>query len=879
MSSASSVVTYTSVYTDSMPGRVFLGSDEDLLDGGSPRVILYGYNRLPMQPELDLEEDPKEYKNDESEDGSVDYPMDVGDDGDDDDGDSSGDDADDDDEDEEEEDAHLALVDSVVVIPTVKLVTPPEGIKPIIPPPATDIATTRARITIWLQSSISLPPEAEVERILAMPTPPPSLLVSLSPPSAGERLARCTAHLHIHHQHLYHHHYYHHLGVLPKSKHSGWPPPRPLLMQLLPHYHHRQLPPPLYIPPLVDRKDDVPEIEMPPRKRLCLSILSSRYEIGENSTARPTRGREIDYGFVSTLMLKRDDEGLERLDESHSSHEDKRRNVQTVRPCFYVDFMKCQPLDFKGTEGMVKFATCTLLDAALTWWNSQIRSLGHDAYSMTREVLKKKMTDKYYPQGEIKKLKIKLWNLKSSKPKTLDETIELDNDFMDQKLRTYAERQTNNKMKADDLSKNNHGHQQPPAKRQIVTKVYNMGSGEKKPYEGNLPKEEKECIEGPRLQWRHRCVPLNNRYASILFNTSADRIFISTAFSSLIDIIPTPLGNSYDVKLADGKIVGRREKSIFLAQISAKKEEDKSEGKQLKDVPIVRDFPKVFLEDLSGLPPTRPKLCSSPILALPEGSEDFVVYCDALHKGLGAVLIQREGKANVVADALIRKKRVEPLRVQALVMTIGLDFPKQILEAQIEALKPENLENEDVGGMIRKDIPKEKSKPRADGNLCLNGRSLLPCYGDLRSVIIKYLTCAKSRTNIKGRRDCRTIWALYGRKCRSPVCWVKVEKAQLTGPEMIQETTENIIRIKKRIQAAQDRQKSYADLKQKLMEFEVGDRLELPHELSKVHHTFHVSNLKKCYTDNPLAMSWKDHVNDKLQFVEEPIKIIEREIK
>ncbi|GJX43929.1 putative reverse transcriptase domain-containing protein [Tanacetum coccineum] len=118
----------------------------------------------------------------------------------------------------------------------------------------------------------------------------------------------------------------------------------------------------------------------------------------------------------------------------------------------------------------------------------------------------------------------------------------------------------------------------------------------------------------------------------------------------------------------------------------------------------------------------KQKLCSAPILALPEGSEDFVVYCDASHKGLGAVLMQREkviayasrqlkiheknytthdlelgSIANVVADALSRKERIKPLRVRALVMTIGLDLPKQILEAQIEALKPENLENEDVG--------------------------------------------------------------------------------------------------------------------------------------------------------------------------------------
>ncbi|GJW57710.1 putative reverse transcriptase domain-containing protein [Tanacetum coccineum] len=94
------------------------------------------------------------------------------------------------------------------------------------------------------------------------------------------------------------------------------------------------------------------------------------------------------------------------------------------------------------------------------------------------------------------------------------------------------------------------------------------------------------------------------------------------------------------------------------------------------------------------------------------------------------------GKENVVADALSRKERIEPLRVRALVMTIGLNLPKRILEAQIEAQKLENLVNEDVGGMIRKDIPRERLEPRANGTLCLHGRSWLPCYGDLRSVIM-----------------------------------------------------------------------------------------------------------------------------------------------
>nr|GEW26901.1 putative reverse transcriptase domain-containing protein [Tanacetum cinerariifolium] len=264
-------------------------------------------------------------------------------------------------------------------------------------------------------------------------------------------------------------------------------------------------------------------------------------------------------------------------------------------------------------------------------------------------------------------------------------------------------------------------------------------------------------------------------------------------------------------------------------------------------------------------------------------------------------------------------------------MTISLDLPKQILAAQIEALKPENLKKEDVGGMIRTDIPMERLEPHTDRTLCLNGKSWLPCYGDLRSVIRH--ESHKSKYSIhpgseKMYQDVKKLYwwanmkadiATYVSKCLT-CAKAEVGESQLTGPKLIQEMTEKIVLIKQRMQAAQDRQKNYADRKQKPMEIKIGDRvmlkvspwkgvvrfgkqrklnlryvrpfkvlakvgkvaykLELPQELSRVHHTFHVLNLKKCYSDEPLVMPLEGvHIDDTLQFVEEPVEMMEREIK
>nr|GEX45853.1 putative reverse transcriptase domain-containing protein [Tanacetum cinerariifolium] len=130
--------------------------------------------------------------------------------------------------------------------------------------------------------------------------------------------------------------------------------------------------------------------------------------------------------------------------------------------------------------------------------------------------------------------------------------------------------------------------------------------------------------------------------------------------------------------------------------------------------------------------------------------------------------------------------------------------------------------------------------------------------------------------------------ALYGRKCRSPICWAEVGERQLTGPEIIHETTEKIVQIKSRIQAVHDRQKSYADVRRKPVEFQVGDKVMLKvspwkgviQQLNIVHSTFHVSKLKKCMADEPLAIPLDEiQVDNKLNFIKEPVEIMDREVK
>ncbi|GJY99463.1 reverse transcriptase domain-containing protein [Tanacetum coccineum] len=382
----------------------------------------------------------------------------------------------------------------------------------------------------------------------------------------------------------------------------------------------------------------------------------------------------------------------------------------------------------------------------------------------------------------------------------------------------------------------------------------------------------------------------------------------------------------------------------------------------------------------------KQKLCSAPILALPEGSENFMVYCDASRKGLGVVLMHKE---RVIAYAFRQLKIHEnnyttlDLELEAVVFTLKMwrhylydtksdkmyqDLKKLYWWPNMKAKIATYVEN------ITMDlITKLPKTPTGQDTIWVivdrltKSAHFLPMRENdsmekltrqyMRDVVSKHgtqldmstayhlQTDGQSERTIQTLEDmlracvidfgkgwdrhyCRwsfsykqisyhmyqsvcTFEALYDRKCRSPICWAEVGDAQLTGPKIVHETTEKIFQIKKRIQAAHDRKKSLADRNRKPMEFQVGDMvmlkvspwkgviklnpryigpfkvlskvgtvayiLELPDQLIRVYSTFHVSNLNKCYADEPLAISlYEIQIDDKLNFIEELFEIMDR---
>ncbi|GJR61606.1 hypothetical protein Tco_1503768 [Tanacetum coccineum] len=313
MSFASSAVTYTSVYTDSEPGRPVAPPSLDYVPGPEhppspvevpyipepeyPEYLVPSDDKAPMEdqplpsdaspvalsPGYVADSDPEE----DPEEDHANYPADEGDD-DDEPFDDDNDDDDTDDEDEEpfkdeEREEHLAPTDSLAipVIDLVPLAEDTEAFKTdeAAPTHVPSLRRHTARMAVRPQTPVPLPSEAEVERLIALPIPPPSLLTLLSSPLpqiSSPPLPPPPSSLHL-------------PPLVPTSL--------PIPLSLLP-----PLPASLFIPP-VDRREDTSEAELPPRKRLCLTTLTSRYKVGESlmATPRPTGGHRVDYGFIGTL--------------------------------------------------------------------------------------------------------------------------------------------------------------------------------------------------------------------------------------------------------------------------------------------------------------------------------------------------------------------------------------------------------------------------------------------------------------------------------------------------------------------------------------------------------------------------------------------------
>ncbi|GJR39613.1 reverse transcriptase domain-containing protein [Tanacetum coccineum] len=466
-----------------------------------------------------------------------------------------------------------------------------------------------------------------------------------------------------------------------------------------------------------------------------------------------------------------------RVRNGYNSNGSGPRPAQTARECSYSEFLKCKPLDFKGTEGVVgltrwfekmesvfsisncpaasqvKFATCTLQDDALTWWNSHVKTTTPEvAHAMPWAALKKMMTDKYCPKGEIKKIETEMWNLKvkgtdvvaynrrfqqlalmcsrmfpeevdkiekyigglpdmilgsvkASKSKTMQEVIEFTTELMEDKTHfggvtpstpwfSPRIRLANNNNNNNNNRNNNNNNQQGNGcfecgaqghfKRNCL-KLNNNDCGNQagnnrapaKVYAiGNVGANPDNVVAGTFL--------LNNRYAYILFDTGADRSFVSTAFSTLLDIIPNTLDHGYNVELADVNFqidlvpgaapVARAPYRLAPSEMKELSEQLKTVLQGLYKTPVphpgssrlvwgqkkeriipgssrveylLEDRPKVRLSPTEEQ--ARARRASEDNIGVVEergvyliGSEDFIAYCDASKKGLGAVLIQRE---------------------------------------------------------------------------------------------------------------------------------------------------------------------------------------------------------------------------------------------
>nr|GEX71182.1 putative reverse transcriptase domain-containing protein [Tanacetum cinerariifolium] len=530
----------------------------------------------------DLEEDPEE--------DHADYPADGGDD----------DDElfDDDDEDGEpfkdEEEEYLAPVDS----PTIPITDPV--------PVAED---TEAFET---DEHASTP----VERLLTLPSSPPFLLSPWSSP-----LPQIPS-----------------PPLLPPPSSLHLPPPiptsLPLPLSLLP-----PLPASLSIPSPIDRREDTPEAELPPCKRLCLTTSASRYEVGESLTAalKPTGGHRADYGFISTMDAEIRRQRTEEVgygirdvwvDPTKAIEENNmppRRSFAAARAAASMttatveQLIKERPLTFKGTEGVVvlaqwfekmesvfhisncavknqvKFATCTFLENAIAWgeikkleiklWNLKVKGTDVASYTLHFQELELMYGRMFHEESdEVEKyvggLPDMIWgNVISYQPKIMKQASEFANDQMDQKVLTISKRKVEQKRKMEFNVGNNQRYQQQN-KRHNTGRAYTARPGEKRECTGLLPLYTK-------CNYHHKgpCAPRCNKCKKIGHLAR--------------DCKSSRPNDSPKLKS------GNRGNRGGNGNAPTKETKDKPGEKRLEDVPVVRDFPEVFPEDFSGLPPTR----------------------------------------------------------------------------------------------------------------------------------------------------------------------------------------------------------------------------------------------------------------------------------
>nr|GEX24353.1 putative reverse transcriptase domain-containing protein [Tanacetum cinerariifolium] len=417
---------------------------------------------------------------------------------------------------------------------------------------------------------------------------------------------------------------------------------------------------------------------------------------------------------------------------------------------------------FSKVACQVKFASCTLQESALTWWNSYMRAVGQDvAYAMPWVVLKRMITSKYCPMDEIQKLESKMFpeeaakveryigglpdkihgSVKASKPQSMKEEIEFAIEIMDKKMITHAERdkkpfggtkplcpkcnyhhdglctpKCNNckkicrwahGCKGRPTATNNNNNNNQRAQRANARGITCFECRVQGHYKSECPKLKNGnqgnqtgngnvvaiayAVGTVRTNPNSNIVTgtflLNNCYASVLFDTGADRSFVSTAFSSLIDIIPTTLDHGYDVELADGRIIW-----VIAYGLRKLKVHEKNYTTHDLELGAVVFALKIWWYYMYGT--------------------NCTVFTD--HKSIQHILDQKElnmrqrrwlellsdydceiryhpGKANVVADALSRKERIKPLWVRVLVMTIDLDLSEKFRGSDLgnETKKPQ----------------------------------------------------------------------------------------------------------------------------------------------------------------------------------------------